>query len=80
MISKIAPYSNDFVENFRRSRKAPSVLDLGFRPFYRFFRAYVLRLGFLDGWQGYFIACTNAYSAAVRYSKTFANSNSSGNP
>lgn len=79
MISKIAPYSDGFIENFRQSGKAPSVLDLGFRPFYRFFRAYILRLGFLDGWQGYFIASTNAYSAAVRYSKTFAHPDSSGN-
>jgi glycosyltransferase involved in cell wall biosynthesis len=72
MVSKIAPYSNDFVENFKQSGKAPSVLDLGFRPFYRFFRAYILRLGFLDGWQGYFIAWSSAFAAAVRYSKTFA--------
>ncbi|MDI9402143.1 MAG: glycosyltransferase family 2 protein [Limisphaerales bacterium] len=71
MISKIIPYSNDFAEHFQQSGKAPCILHLGFRPFYRFFRAYFLRLGFLDGWQGYFIAWTNAYSAAVRYSKTF---------
>ncbi len=71
MIQKITPYSEDFYNNFKASGKKPSVVDLGFRPFYRFFRAYFLRLGFLDGWQGYFIAWTNAYSAAVRYSKTF---------
>lgn len=70
-IEKIPPYSEDFLCNFIKSGKKPSVIDLGFRPFYRFFRAYFLRLGFLDGWQGYYIAWLGAFSASVRYSKTF---------
>ncbi len=56
MIAKIAPYSQAFVKNFHDSGKRPSILDLGFRPFYRFFRGYILKLGFLDGWQGYFLS------------------------
>jgi len=39
------------------------------RSAWRFFRAYFLRAGFLDGWQGYYIACLNAFSAATRYAK-----------
>ena len=72
VIGKIVPYSDDFLHNFQNSGRKPSLINLGFRPFFRFFRGYVLKLGFLDGWQGYFIAWTNSYSAAVRYSKTFA--------
>jgi len=30
---------------------------------------YILKLGFLDGWQGYYIACFNAFAAATRYAK-----------
>jgi len=71
MIAKIAPYSQAFVQNFHESGKRPNILDLGFRPFYRFFRGYILKLGFLDGWQGYFIAWIAGFAAAVRYSKTF---------
>ena len=34
---------------------------------FRFFRAYFLRLGFLDGWQGYYIARLSAFSTLTRY-------------
>ena len=71
MIAKITPYSQAFVQHFHESGKRPSILNLGFRPFYRFFRGYILKLGFLDGWQGYFIAWIAGFTAAVRYSKTF---------
>jgi hypothetical protein len=32
-------------------------------------RGYVLRLGFLDGWQGYYIACLNAFSSLTRHAR-----------
>jgi hypothetical protein len=39
------------------------------RPLWRFLRAYFLKLGFLDGWQGYYIASHTAFSTMVRYAK-----------
>ena len=69
MIAKIPPYSSDFVRHQLARGRATSVLDLAFRPAWRFFRAYILRLGFLDGWQGYYIAWMNAFSAVTRYTK-----------
>jgi hypothetical protein len=39
------------------------------RPWWRFFRAYVVRLGFLDGWPGFYIAAHGAFSTLVRYAK-----------
>ena len=42
-----------------------------FRPAWRFFRAYVLRRGFLDGYPGFFIAASTAYSTLVRHSRLF---------
>jgi hypothetical protein len=47
----------------------PGVFDLAVRPLWRFVRAYCFRLGFLDGWQGYYIAWHNAFATAVRYAK-----------
>ena len=44
-------------------------LDLAVRPWWRFFRGYILRLGFLDGWQGYYIAWSIAFATATRYAK-----------
>src|SRR3954468_11787175 len=68
-IAKIGPYSTDFVR-FQRSRgKRAGLFDLVVRPFWRFFRAYILRLGFLDGWQGYYIARLTGFSTLTRYVK-----------
>ena len=43
--------------------------DMFARPLWKFFRAYCLRLGFLDGWPGYFIAWMNAFSTVTRHAK-----------
>ena len=45
------------------------VIDLLFRPFFRFFKGYILRLGFLDGMPGFIIAVTNGYGAFIKYAK-----------
>ncbi|MGA1192807.1 MAG: glycosyltransferase family 2 protein [Kiritimatiellia bacterium] len=44
-------------------------IDLIFRPFFRFFKGYILRLGFLDGVPGLIIALTNGYGAFLKYAK-----------
>lgn len=41
------------------------------RSVWRFFRAYVFRLGFLDGYPGFFIAATTAYGALVRHTRLY---------
>lgn len=68
-LAKIAPYSSDFVRNQLGRGRTTGWLDLVVRPFWKFFRAYVLRLGFLDGWPGYYIAWMNAFSTVTRYTK-----------
>ena len=37
-----------------------------FRPFWRFFRAYVIKRGFLDGYPGFYIARATAFRWSVR--------------
>jgi glycosyltransferase involved in cell wall biosynthesis len=64
---KIIPFSDRFVQQ-RKGRRV-GAFGLLLRPAWRFFRAYFLRLGFLDGWQGGYIAYLNAFSAATRYAK-----------
>ncbi len=67
-IRKIIPFSDEFVRQ-HATRNSLAVLDLAIRPAWRFVRAYFFRLGFLDGWPGYYIACLNAFSAVTRYTK-----------
>ena len=44
-----------------------SRIELVVRPSWRFIRGYLLRFGFLDGWQGYYIARVNAFSTLTKY-------------
>jgi hypothetical protein len=43
-----------------------------FRAGWAFFRTYVLRLGFLDGWRGLVIAWSNANGVFFKYMKPYA--------
>jgi glycosyltransferase involved in cell wall biosynthesis len=68
-ISKIGPYSSDFVRQRLKDGRGASAVDLAFRPFWRFIRGYFLKLGFLDGWPGFYIAGANSFTALTRYAK-----------
>jgi len=70
-ISKIARQSDDFLHTQLSDRRRWSLGAALFRPAWRFFRAYVIRLGFLDGYAGYYIACSTAFSALLRYSRLY---------
>lgn len=41
------------------------------KPYVKFVECYVLKLGFLDGWAGYFIARSAAYSVFLKWSKLY---------
>jgi hypothetical protein len=41
------------------------------QPFWRFVREYVFKLGFLDGFPGFYIAWATAFGAFVRYSRLY---------
>ncbi|HBA83628.1 MAG TPA: hypothetical protein DCZ95_05985 [Verrucomicrobia bacterium] len=43
--------------------------DLLFRPFFHFFKGYILRLGFLDGSRGFLIAMLCSFGAYMKYAK-----------
>jgi len=68
-IAKISSYSTDFVLDARARNCTASWGDLAVRPLWRFLRGYFVRLGFLDGWQGYYIAWMTAFYTATRYAK-----------
>jgi glycosyltransferase involved in cell wall biosynthesis len=66
-IGKIAPYHSDFVKRRITAGGPAGLVEMVFRPGWRFFRAYVLRCGFLDGWQGFYIAALGSFSTLTRY-------------
>ncbi|MGA3163702.1 MAG: glycosyltransferase family 2 protein [Verrucomicrobiota bacterium] len=61
--------SNLFLNRELERQRRANLFELWFRPWWRFARGYVLRLGFLDGWQGYVIARMVAFETFLRYAK-----------
>jgi len=53
-----------FQKNPGRSR-----FKIVFNPVWRFFKSYILKLGFLDGYYGFFIAKHSAYQSYLKYKK-----------
>ena len=68
-LSKIGPYNDPFVQQQLARGVKPGLFRLVIRPVWRFLRAYIFRLGFLDGWQGYYIAWLSAFSTLTRNAK-----------
>ncbi|MCU0770905.1 MAG: glycosyltransferase family 2 protein [Verrucomicrobia bacterium] len=66
-VAKIIPYQDGFVKRRLAEGRLAGVFELCLRPPWRFIRAYLLRLGFLDGWPGLYIAGLNAFSTLTRY-------------
>ena len=66
-IAKIAPYHADFVQRRVAAGQPVGFFELVVRPVWRFLRAYFVRLGFLDGWQGFYIAALSSFSTLTRY-------------
>lgn len=74
-LAKIVPYSDDFLERQQVEGRHWSLPANLLRPLWRFFRAYVLRLGFLDGFPGFWIAYATAFSVFFRYSRKYEEEN-----
>lgn len=66
-IAKIAPYQEDFARERVAQGRSAGLFELVIRPGWRFLRAYFIRLGFLDGWQGFYIAALSSFSTLTRY-------------
>lgn len=68
-LQKVNAYGNLFASG-RLARNRPfRGAELLFRPLWRVFRCYVIRLGFLDGWAGVCVAGMVGVETFVRYAK-----------
>ena len=70
-VAKINPVADLFMRQQMERGCGFSLAAAVFRPAWRFFRAYVLRRGFLDGYPGFYIACANAFGVLVRQSRLY---------
>ncbi|MCX6956743.1 MAG: glycosyltransferase family 2 protein, partial [Verrucomicrobia bacterium] len=70
-VAKINPFADLFVRQHQERGTRFSATTAILRPCWRFFRAYVVKRGFLDGYPGFYIAHATAFSAFVRYSRLY---------
>lgn len=70
-VAKINPFADLFVRQQQARGTRFSLTAAILRPGWRFFRAYFLKLGFLDGFPGFYIAWATAFGAFVRYSRLY---------
>jgi len=68
-VRKAMSYGNTFVQQRGSSMNKVGIVGLWARPAWRFCRSYFVRLGFLDGWQGYLVARMVAFETFLRYAK-----------
>lgn len=71
-IAKTITYADDFVRHCAANHRRIGLADLLVRPAWRFARGYVIKRGFLDGWQGCSIAWMAAFYTFLRYAKARA--------
>ncbi|PQB04729.1 glycosyltransferase family 2 protein [Aureitalea marina] len=65
--AKLHRYSALQAQMLYERKKRPNLFHFLFRPFYRFWHQYLLRLGILDGKEGFILAYINAFSVFKRY-------------
>lgn len=70
-VAKINPFADLFLQQHQARGTRFSVAAAVTRPLWRFVRAYVFKLGFLDGFPGFYIAWATAFGAFVRYSRLY---------
>lgn len=69
-LAKVQNYSQIFA-NINESRKSSSVFKIGFRSGFTFFKSYILKRGFLDGFEGLMVAMTVTNHVFFKYAKLF---------
>lgn len=66
-VQKLERYAERWASAVHAEGKRPYFLPVLVNPAWRFFRGYVLKRGFLDGWRGYVFAATRAAYVRQKY-------------
>lgn len=68
-MEKLNAYTSIMAERRFEAGRFPSLARMMFNPFWRFFRMYVLRRGFLDGRRGFVLAVIAGFYVFLKYAK-----------
>jgi glycosyltransferase involved in cell wall biosynthesis len=67
-IDKMMRYAKLNAKKYLEKGKRSTAIKLFLSPVFTFIKNYIFRLGFLDGWYGFFIAKTSAWYTFLKYS------------
>ena len=67
--AKFNRYTSLAAEDFQAAGRSFRVSDLLVRPWFQFFKMYILRLGFLDGLQGFILSIVSSAYVFTKYAK-----------
>lgn len=70
-IRTVQAYSDLAARAMLAEKTRVGILNFVFRPAFRFFKCYFLKLGFLDGWPGLIMATTSAFYVHAKYAKLY---------
>ena len=70
-LEKLHRYAEWGAADAYRAGRRPGVVELAFRPLWRFFRMYVVQAGFLDGRHGLVLCALQAYGVFLKWAKVW---------
>jgi glycosyltransferase involved in cell wall biosynthesis len=68
-IEKLNLHTSDTAATLYQRGKRPSFIKMYFSPFFHFIRSYIIRLGFLDGYNGLLMAICGIYYSYLKQAK-----------
>lgn len=68
---KFNRYTTEGAIEYYKKRKKSNFFQIVFNPMFKFLRMYIFRFGFLDGKEGFLLACTSAMYSMVKYYKLY---------
>ena len=69
MILKRNKYAQFQAEMLFKEGEKPNLFHFIIKPIFRFFKHYIVQLGFLDGFRGFIVSFTYSYTVFMRYVK-----------
>ncbi len=71
LVKKTPFHADNFIRTCRERGRRWGLIHAVVRPLWRFFRGYVVKRGFLDGYPGLVVAVAVAYETFIRYARLY---------
>ena len=68
-LEKLNRYTSQSAKEYIKNGKNPSFIKIYSKMMFRFFRMYILQLGFMDGYEGYLLAKYSSIYTMTKYTK-----------